>query len=239
MNVMKYGISPLYQVMEQIECYILKNHLKSHDKFSGERKLCEIFGCNRVTLRNAFECLENAGKTYSIQGMGNYVAEKKIEICLVQYNSFYQHLRKLHQQPALEILSVKKEEAVPKIARHLGILPGSSVWETKTIVILQDIPVIFETSWLCAEKYPEISGEHLGKEEIYEVFQKQYHIDLEYGSETIGITSAQEEEAEYLEIDDNTPLFFVQKTGKTKTESVIYTQAMVRPDKIQFVSVLK
>ena len=106
-------------------------------------------------------------------------------------------------------------------------------------MILQDIPVIFETSWLCAEKYPEISGEHLGKEEIYEVFQKQYHIDLEYGSETIGITSAQEEEAEYLEIDDNTPLFFVQKTGKTKTESVIYTQAMVRPDKIQFVSVLK
>ena len=46
---MKYGISPLYQVMEQIECYILEKGLKSHDKFPGERRLCEEFDCNRVT----------------------------------------------------------------------------------------------------------------------------------------------------------------------------------------------
>lgn len=236
---MKYGISPLYQVMEQIECYILEKGLKSHDKFPGERKLCEEFDCNRVTLRNAFECLENAGKTYSIRGMGNYVAEQKIEICLTGYDSFYQHLMKLGQKPSLEILSVKKEEVSQKIAKQLSVIPGSSVWETKTIVLLNDIPVVFETNWICAEEHPKIAREDLEKKEIYEVYRAQYHKDLEYGSEMIGITSAQTEEAEYLEVNDNAPLFFIQKIGSTQETPVIYSQAVVRPDKIQFVSVLK
>ena len=237
--MLKYGISPLYQVMEQIECYILKEGMKSHDKFPGDRKLCEQFGCNRVTLRNAFECMENIGKTYSIRGMGNYVAEQKVEICLLQYHSFSQHLMELGQKPSLEILSVKKIEVSHKIAKHLDIKPESLVWETKTIVTVKDIPVVLETSWICAEEYPQIKRDELEKKEVYEVFQSQYHIDLEYGNETIGITNAQPEEAEYLEISDNAPLFFVQRTGGTAEKPVIYSQAVVRPDKIQFVSVLK
>lgn len=236
---MKYGISPLYQVIEQIECYILQQGLQSHDKFPGERKLCEIFDCNRVTLRNAFECLERAEKTYSIRGMGNYVAEKKIEIPLVRYDSFYQHFIKLKEQPVLEVLSVEKEKVGPKIARHLAVPDESLVWKSRTLLSLKDIPVVFETSWISAEKYSDITKDELYKKEIYQVFQECYGIVLEYGGETIGITTAQPEEAEYLEISDNTPLFFVQKAGGTKDETVIYSRAVVRPDKLQFSSILK
>ena len=117
-----------------------------------------------MTLRNAFECLENAGKTYSIRGMGNYVAEQKIEICLTGYDSFYQHLMKLGQNPSLEILSVKKEEVSQKIAKQLSVIPGSSVWETKTIVLLNDIPVVFETNWICAEGTSKDRKRGFGKE---------------------------------------------------------------------------
>ena len=236
---MKYGISPLYQVMEQIECYILTKGLKSHDKFPGERKLCEEFNCNRVTLRNAFECLENAGKTYSIRGMGNYVAEEKIEIRLTRYDSFYQRLVKLGQNPSLEILSVKKKKVSQKIAKHLKLMPDKNVWEIKSILQLNDIPVVLETNWICAEDYLKLNSNILEQKEIYEVYKTQYNNELVYGSEMIGITSAQDEEAEYLEVSDNAPLFFVQKVGSTKDTPVIYSQAVVRPDKIQFVSVLK
>lgn len=236
---MKYGISPLYQVMEQIECYILHEGLQSHDKFPGERKLCEIFDCNRVTLRNAFECLERAGKTYSIRGMGNYVAEEKIEIPLVRYDSFYQHFIKLGEQPVLEVLSVEQEKVQPKIARHLAAASESPVWKTKTLLSLNDIPVVFETSWISAEKYGDITKAGLEEKDIYQVFRECYGRELEYGGETIGITTAQPEEAEYLEISDNAPLFFVQKTGADKEEPVIYSRAVVRPDKLQFSSILK
>ncbi|MDO4470818.1 MAG: UTRA domain-containing protein, partial [Bacillota bacterium] len=89
------------------------------------------------------------------------------------------------------------------------------------------------------EKYDAIKQEQLKETEIYQVFQDQYHQVLKYGSERIGITTAQSEEAEYLEISDNSPLFFVQKLGKTKEQAVLYSQAVVRPDKIQFASILK
>ena len=89
------------------------------------------------------------------------------------------------------------------------------------------------------KEHPKIVREDLEKKEIYEVYRAQYHKDLEYGSEMIRITSAQTEEAEYLEVNDNAPLFFIQKIGSTQETPVIYSQAVVRPDKIQFVSVLK
>lgn len=239
MSGKKYYISPLYQVMEEIECFILENDLKSHDKLPGERKLCEMFECSRVTLRSAFECLENAGITYSIRGMGNYVAEKKIEICLVRYDSFFEQLRDLDQKPVLEILSVKKIGASDKTARHLEVPAGSEVWETKTLITVGDIPVILETGRISAERFPLIGQSELEKREIYQVFQDIYGTRLEYGDEEISITNAQEEEAEYLEIDDNIPAFYVKKTGGSLEMPVIFSQAVIRADKIQFASILK
>lgn len=239
MSAENYYLSPLYRVMELIECFILENNMKSYDKLPGERKLCEMWGCNRATLRSAFDGLEKAGKTYSIKGMGNYVAERKIEICLTSYDSFFHQLKLLNQSPVIELLSVRCTKPSQKVCGYLELSPGEEIYEMKTLLHLNDMPVIFEISRIAASEHPPISEEELRENDICQILKQQFDIHLEYGSEEISITSAQAEEAEYLEIEDGEPLFYVKKFGRTKDRPVIYTQAMIRPEKIQFASVLK
>lgn len=239
MSAENYYLSPLYRVMELIECFILENNLKSHDKLPGERKLCAMWNCNRMTLRSAFDCLENAGKTYSIKGMGNYVAENKIEICLISYDSFFHQLRQLNKDPVIEVLSMRCKKPSSKVCRYLELAMEENIYEIKTLLYLDDMPVILETTSISAVKFVDVSEKDLREDDICQILQQRFGIRLEYGSEEISITNAQVEEAEYLEIEEGEPLFYVKKTGKTKDSPVIYTQAMVRPEKIQFASILK
>lgn len=239
MSAENYYLSPLYRVMELIECYILEYSLKSHDKLPGERKLCEMWDCNRVTLRSAFDCLEKEGKTYSIKGMGNYVAAKKIEIYLTSYDSFFQQLKLMNQTPVIELLSIRRTEPSTKVCRYLELPVGDKIYEIKTLLHLDDIPVIFEISMLSVKEYCGISEKELSENDICQMLQRKAGVYLEYGSEEISITSAQDDEAEYLETEVGEPLFYVKKIGKTKDKPIIYTQAMIRPEKIQFASILK
>ena len=239
MSAENYFLSPLYRVMELIECYILENNLKSHDKLPGERKLCEMWECNRVTLRSAFDCLENAGITYSIKGMGNYVAEKKIEICLTSYDSFFHQLEQLNQTPVIELLSVSLRKPSAKVCGYLELPAEDRIYEIKTLLYLDDMPVIFETSRISAGEFVDVTEEELKQNDICQILQQRFGMNLEYGSEEISITNAQVEEAEYLETEEGEPIFYVKKIGKTKDRPVIYTQAMIRPEKIQFASILK
>lgn len=239
MDADKYYLSPLYRVMELIECFILDNNLKSHDKLPGERKLCEMWECNRVTLRTAFDCLENAGKTYSIKGMGNYVAEEKIEISLTSYDSFFHQLKQLKQKPVMELLSFSTTKPSAKICEYLGMQAADDIYEIKTLLYLDDVPVILETGRICAGEYSSVTERDLEENDIFQVLQERYGIVLEYGSAEISITNAQDEEAEYLEIEEGEPLFYVMKTGGTKDKAIICSQAAIRPEKIQFASLLK
>lgn len=239
MSAENYNLSPLYRVTELIECFILENNLKSHDKLPGERKLCEMWECSRATLRSAFVRLENAGVTYSIKGMGNYAAEKKIEIYLTSYDSFFHQLEELNQAPALEFLSVTSAAASQKVSGYLNLPARDKIYEIKTLLCLDDIPAILETSWISAGDYSGISEKELKERDICRILKQRLGLKLEYGSEEISITNAQAEEAEYLEVEEGEPLFYVKKIGKTKERPVLYTQAMIRPERIQFASVLK
>lgn len=240
MNTNKYHVSQCHSIVELIECYIIENQLKSHNKLPGERKLCALWDCNRVTLRSAFDYLEKEGKIYSIKGMGNYVAGTRIEICLTEFSSFQMQIRQLGLFPTNELISIEVKKATPKIAKYLELEIEKEIYEIVMLVHVEDQPVILETSYLDSEKCPDFKAQDLTRYSIYEILDHSYHIKIESGREEISITNADPLEAQLLEIADNAPLFYVKKAGcNVKGNPVVYSQAVVRSDKIQFASILK
>lgn len=73
------------KVIEYIQSQILRGHIRKGDKLPTERKLSEIMGVSRASVREAMRALESMGIVISIQGSGNYITstpEEAIDMAL-------------------------------------------------------------------------------------------------------------------------------------------------------------
>lgn len=70
------GSEKYYQkIMKQIQDLILTGELKKGEKLPPERKLSEMLGVGRPTLKQALSALEALGIIESVHGGGNYICE--------------------------------------------------------------------------------------------------------------------------------------------------------------------
>jgi len=69
------GHEKYYQkIMKQVQDLILAGELKKGDRLPPERKLSEILGVGRPTLKQALSALEAMGIIESVHGGGNYIS---------------------------------------------------------------------------------------------------------------------------------------------------------------------
>ncbi|MFT8938146.1 GntR family transcriptional regulator, partial [Liquorilactobacillus sp.] len=74
-----------YRVMEDIRVKIMDGTYPLNSKISSEKKLQDIYGISRVTLRNAIDGLVKDGLIERIQGKGSYVRKPKKIIRMLRY----------------------------------------------------------------------------------------------------------------------------------------------------------
>jgi GntR family transcriptional regulator len=85
---------PFYvQIMDQFYSAKEKGLLKEGSKIDNEYKLCDIFGVNRFTLRQALRELENENFLYKKRGQGTFIGNNIIETSglqkvIPQYDEF-------------------------------------------------------------------------------------------------------------------------------------------------------
>ena len=72
------SIKPREEAIEKIENYIVKNALQAEDRLPSERTMCELWNCNRSTLRKAIKQLILEGRICNKNGSGTDVAPTKI-----------------------------------------------------------------------------------------------------------------------------------------------------------------
>ncbi|CDZ74400.1 Transcriptional regulator, GntR family [Peptoniphilus sp. ING2-D1G] len=71
---------PLYQqIVESIRSEIMKNNLKSGDKLPSIRVLSDTLEVSLITVKKAYDELENLGLITIIYGKGSYVSEQNVD----------------------------------------------------------------------------------------------------------------------------------------------------------------
>ena len=65
-------------IADEIRYKIEIGEFKPHDKLPSERQFCEIFDCQRATVRLALESLLDEGWIYCVERSGYYVSEPRI-----------------------------------------------------------------------------------------------------------------------------------------------------------------
>jgi len=236
----EYHISQCDRIVELIECYIIENNLKGHDKLPSERELCELWNCNRMTLRSALQRLEREGKVFSVHGSGNYVAEERLEIYLMDFKAFFSQLIEKGHIIKSKLISVKKIDSNKKLSQMLSIECGSPVYEITTLRYIDEVPSMLESSFIACKLYPNIQEQDLYKDTLYETLSSEYGLEYADGTVEISVTNAEPFESELLVVPINQPLLFINiKVCDENGTPIEFIKAVVRPDKIQFASKLK
>ena len=207
-----YKPKPRDEAAETIECFIIRNNLCPHDKLPSQREMCAMWSFNRVTLCSAIERLTQEGKLYSRPGSGVYVAPPKIQRNLLRLQSPTDYAREEGTQLQTKNLSFTVMPCTRQLSQKLHIPLGRPVYKLVRLRMINQVPSEIDTSYLDAQKVPDLENYNLETRSLYEILRTQYRFQLTGGEENISITYADPMEAKFLEIPENTGVFYLSGT---------------------------
>ena len=148
----------------------------SKEPIPSERELMETYQVSRITIRKAIDELVTEGYLYKVQGKGTYVKTDEGSNNLFSITSCTEDVLKL------------------------GLTPS------KKVVVADKEPLNYTLTFLPEKIFPSLSKYDLKKESLYQIITEVYGVKITKARRTIEAIGAQDEIAEYLDIEEGTPI---------------------------------
>ena len=234
-----YNPRPKELAMEYLEAYILEHNLKAHDKLPPERKMCQMWNLNRITLRSAISSMETAGRLYSIQGRGTMVAPRFVRT-LQNLESFTRYASAYDAGSETRLLSFSRVECDKHLAQRFERVLGDKLYRISRLRIIQNIPIMIENAYIPCDLAPGLEEHDLVKGSLFAILEDNYGLIMDHGLEKTGITAVNAEEAEYLKIKVDSPAFWIVSTTRDPADRVLeYCRTLARFDVVEMSSILR
>lgn len=231
---------PREEAMEKIESYIIENKLKPDDKLPSERSMCTIWNINRTTLRSAIRQLILEGKIYSKNGSGTYVSGKKLMKNLQDVEGFYETGCKAGREVSTKVISMEVCETAKGIGKKMELPLGHKLLRVIRIRFLEKCPVMYETSYLDYERFPELDKHITETVSLYEILKNEYSLEITGGREVLSIAYCDETEAHYLKVSEGDPVIYQSGIAVDEKGKVFeYFKSITRSEYVCFASELK
>ena len=215
MEKLKKGSSvPLYkQLFEVIEQQISDGELKEGQQLMTEAELSAEYGVSRITVRKALELLVEDGSLVKRQGVGAFVAERKMHRRVEGIMGFTQNCAAEGKKAGAVLLAAELAEPTVKDIENLQIKSNEKVIRIVRLRLSDDVPVILEEVRF-SQKYAFLMGQDLTTS-IYQMLADQ-GISLGHSTMEVEICYANEEESRLLEVKEREALLV--------TKSMVYSQ---------------
>lgn len=205
------------------------------DLLPSERKLSEIYDVSRTTVRLALDNLESRGYISTQHGKGSFVVDyHKTLINLSDMYSFTDQMETIGKKPNTTLLDFSVVSSTDELKQ---IFTNS---ESKLIKLVRlrsadDVPMLYEESYIPYSKFKNISADDLNKRAMYDIFSEDYDQTIKLAQEEYSASIASKEVAGYLHIDPNDPVLKIFRTTfNLKNEVIEYTESQARPDKFTY-----
>ena len=234
-----YKPRPKELATEYLEAYILENNLKPHDRLPSERDLSQMWGMNRITLRSAIYSMEAAGRLYSVQGRGTMVAPRFVRT-LQNLESFTKYASGYDAKSETRLLSFSTVECDKHLAQRFQRMLGEKLYRISRLRIIDDVPIMIENAFIPHELAPGLEEHDLVKGSLFAILEHTYGLIMDHGEEKASITAVNAEEAEYLNIQPDSPAFWIVSTTRDPSDVVVeYCRTVARVDAVEMTSILR
>lgn len=226
---------PLYsQLIDKLVTKINDGEYKAHDKLPSERELCEIYQLSRITVRQALQGLEREEYIYKEHGKGTFVAPKSFDQQLERLYSFTNEMNKIGKNPTTKVLYFQKIAVDEMLAEKLNLKVYDEAWKIIRLRLANGQPLMYETSFLPANVFPDLTEQDLAEQPMYTVFSEKYDVGVTRATERFSATSIRQNEAINLNISEGKPGMLIKRYAYDRDLLIEYTISVARGDKFSY-----
>lgn len=227
---------PLYhQIVQNVTELIENGHLSPGEMLPPEWNLTNLYGVSRLTVRQAFDKLEREGVITRRHGIGTFVANAAPTQLTPSRKSFTEKMRQIGKKPSSKIISFDVIPATDEIARHLLMEPQAKVIELARLRYADNEPIMFETAYLPAERFPDLHQEDLTSQSLYAILDTRYHVTVATVEQSLQPIILTQRQAAQLETEPDSPAMLSRVTAFTQNNAPIeYSISITRGDKCRF-----
>ena len=216
---------PLYQqLVDEIHRQISSDILKEGDQLMTETDMSEAYNVSRITVRKAFSILTDEGLIIKQQGIGTFVAEKKLTRNISKLMGFTQSCEFDGKTASGKLISA--DLIVPKLsdAARLGLEEGDRAIRISRIRYADGKSVMLEEV-LFSTSYSYLLSEDLCGS-IYSILKKHSVVPA-HGFTEISICNATDYESQILEVDVGSPLLLLKGYVTDEHGNVIHSSKQI------------
>ena len=195
------------QLINEIKESIQTGELKSGDRLMTEGEFSKEYDISRITVRKAIEVLVEEGILIKKQGIGTFVADKKLTRDGSIFMGFTESCRLDGKVPSSRLLSADLSEASGVDQRNLNLEEGEMVIRVRRLRFCDGTPTVLEMNHF-SQKYAFLLGANLDGS-LYEILE-QHGVYVVAGKRKITICYATKEEAELLNVKENDALLMMK-----------------------------
>ena len=229
---------PFYkQLKEKILEDIEMGNLKHGDKLPSERELAEMFAISRMTARHTLSILEREGVVERRVGAGTFIANNKIEMDFITFNSFTNIMINRGLVPNTQILSMKKIKAKPVLAHKLKLPVDEELVAIKRLRLVNEMPIAIEESFLPEKLVPNIDMIITDNSSLYQILESEYGIVLVKAKTHMQVSISTESDSKLLKIRSESPCILQEAVAFDRNEREIeFSTSLTRSDIVRFYS---
>ncbi|CQR46280.1 HTH-type transcriptional repressor YvoA [Paraliobacillus sp. PM-2] len=227
---------PLYSQLVDLLINEITENLEPNSKMMSEREICERYDLSRTTVRLALGELENLGYIYKQHGKGTFVSEGiRDRKNLLESYSFTDYMRQLNKEPKTMVVAFEEVPLYRHIAQVLGVREGELAYRMERIRYADDVPMMFEVSYIPEYLFKSLSIEMLYKKPLYEVFREDYRQDVAVADEEFAASIMTDKESKLLETMTDALCLRIQRKSYNKQNIMIeYTVSVAKNDEFVY-----
>jgi GntR family transcriptional regulator len=229
-------LMPLYRRIEaDIRERIRSGDLAPGARIETELDLMERHGVSRATVRQALGELVGEGLLEIRRGTGTFVTTPRFQHTIGGFYSFSREIERHGLTPGTTVLGLAVEAADDDVAGALGLQPLTSVVALRRLRLAGDEPLVVETSYLPAARFPGLEDVDFGSVRLYDTLTSAYGCRPVRARETFEPILLSDDEAGLLGQAAGGPALRVERIAYDQDDSPIeFCRSTVRGDRYQY-----
>ncbi len=231
--------TPLYKEVKRLMTETIRaGEWKPGSAIPAERVLSERFQVAVGTIRKAVDELVQENILIRQQGRGTFVAAHNRDRMMFHFF----HIVKsdgTKATPTVDMLSFRSAAADFEESERLAIARGAKIFRIRNRIILDDVPVIYDTLAIPQAMYPGLTAERFRNRPntIYHLYQTEFGITVVRSAERLRGALADNESAQILQVKVGAPLLEIKRVALTFHEAPVeYRRSLVNTADHQYFS---
>lgn len=224
---------PYYQqIVDHVRELVEKKVVREGENFLSEGEIARALGISKMPVRQAFQKLRAEGLLIVAKGKRPAIGSGRVPWNFQQLRGFSEEMRRRGLIPSARVLSMEVTEPTLETAQALKLALDEKVYALRRLRFVNGEAVAVVTSHLPVRIFAGIEKQDLERESLYQIFENIYKRKLRWAEETIGATTALEQDANVLQAKLGSPLLMIRETTyDVQNVPIEYSVSLLRGDR--------